>query len=249
MPKIEVKNLSFSYPGTKKSAGIDVFKNLNITFENEKFNILLGESGCGKTTLLKIISGLEHDYDGQVLFDEVDARTLSIRKRELAYMPQNYQIYDKLTVFDNIAFPLNYGGSYSPEEILTRVRNIAKRFGIAHCLTRLPKHLSIGQQQRMMLAKVLVKDPSLILLDESLTSNDPVMKEQLFELIKEAKEELNATVIYVTHDYKDAIRYGDTLHVISENDKVITGTPLELRESKDPYLQALKKSSIIEEIK
>ena len=242
MPKIDIKNLSFSY-SSKKSADIKVFDNLNISFENEKFNILLGESGSGKTTLLNMISGIENNYEGCIYFDDVDVSNLSIRKRDLSYMPQNYMVYEKMSVFDNIAFPLKFY-DYTPEDIIVRVRNIAKRLKIAHCLSRRPKDLSIGQQQRMALAKVLVKDPSLILLDESLTSNDPETKNELFNLIKEAQVELNATIIYITHDYMDAIRYGDKLYVLKDSKVVVSGTPNELRDSKDEYLQALKASSI-----
>ena len=248
MPCVEVKNLSFSYPVKGKADDIKVFEGLDITFENEKFNILLGESGSGKSTLLNILAGVQLQYDGTVLFDGVDAVELSIRRRNMSYMAQKYQIYDKMSVFENIAFPLQFG-DYPPEEILVRVRNISKRLGISHCLSRKPKDLSLGQQQRMMLAKVLVKDPTLILLDEDLTANDPIVKEELFDLIKEAKEELNATVIYVTHDYKEAIKYGEMLYVIEDSKVVASGTPYELRDSKNPYLVALKRASVIEELK
>ena len=190
-----------------------------------------------------MISGIENNYEGCIYFDDVDVSNLSIRKRDLSYMPQNYMVYEKMSVFDNIAFPLKFY-DYTPEDIIVRVRNIAKRLKIAHCLSRRPKDLSIGQQQRMALAKVLVKDPSLILLDESLTSNDPETKNELFNLIKEAQVELNATIIYITHDYMDAIRYGDKLYVLKDSKVVVSGTPNELRDSKDEYLQALKASSI-----
>ena len=248
MPEVECKNLSFNYLNKNKTREIEVFKDLNIKFESGKFNVLLGESGSGKTTLLNIIAGIQNQYDGELTFDGVDARDLSIRKRNISYMPQNYVVYDRMTVFDNIAFPLKFI-DISPEEILVRVRNIAKRLGIAHCLSRKPKYLSIGQQQRMVLAKALVKDPDIILLDEPMTSNDPLIKEYLFEVIKEAKEELNATIIYVTHDYMEAIRYGEMLYVLSDSKVVAKGTPKELRDSKDPYLVALKSASVLEELK
>ena len=248
MPEIECKNLSFSYLNKAKTQEIEVFKGLNIKFENHKFNILLGESGSGKSTLLNIISGIQNQYDGQLTFDGVDARELSIRRRNISYMPQNYVVYDRMTVFENIAFPLKFT-DIPPEEVLTRVRNIAKRLGIAHCLSRKPKYISTGQQQRMVLAKALVTDPETILLDEPMASNDPLIKEYLFEIIKEAKEELNATIIYVTHDYKDAVRYGEMLYVINDSKVVAKGTPKELRGSKDPYLVALKSASVLEEIK
>ena len=248
MPLIEIKNLSFSYLSKDKTRDIEVFKDLNISFAKDKFNILLGESGSGKTTLLNIISGIEMQYDGEVLYDNVDACELSIKRRNMSYMPQNYMIYHKMTVFENIAFPLRML-DFTPEEIMTRVRNIAKKFGIAHCLSRKPKDLSLGQQQRMMLAKVLVKDPALILLDEALTSLDPLLKEELYQFIKESKEELNATIIYVTHDYKEAFRYGEMIYVLEDSQVVISGTPKELRDSKHPYLVALKKSSVLEDLK
>lgn len=248
MAVIEVKNLSFSYLGKGNNPPIDVFNDLNVTFLEKKFNVLLGESGCGKSTLLNIIAGIEHQYDGELLFNGVNARELSIRRRSISYMPQRYTVYDKMTVFDNIAFPLKFM-DISPEEVLIRVRNIAKRLGISHCLSRKPKDLSLGQQQRMMLARVLVKDPDVILLDEPLTSNDLLLKEELINFIKETKEELSATVIYVTHDYMEAFRLGEMLYVLKDSKIVSSGTPLELRDSKDEYLLALKESSILKELK
>ena len=137
----------------------------------------------------------------------------------------------------------------TPDEVLVRVRNIAKRLGISHCLSRRPKQLSVGQQQRMILAKALVKDPKIILLDEPMSSNDPLIKEELFRTIKEAQQELNATIVFVTHDYMDAIKYGDILYVIKDSQIVVKGTPKELRDSKEPYLVALKSASVLEEIK
>lgn len=245
MPEIECKDLSFGY-FLKNGGEIPVFTHLNVKFSSGKFNVLLGESGCGKSTLLNIISGIESRYDGELLIDGVDARTLSIRRREMSYMRQNPVYYDKMTVFDNIAFPLRFT-DIPPEEKMIRVRNIAKRLSIAHCLSRKPKNLSIGQIQRMELAKVLVKDPKIILLDEVTTSNDPLVKEELFDIIKEAKEELGATIVMVTHDYREAIRYGEMLYVLKDGEVATSGTPKELRESKDEYLVALKAASIFEE--
>lgn len=248
MANIVIKNLSFSYESKDKADNIEVFKDLNVTFLDHKFNVLLGESGCGKSALLNIISGIQNQYDGELFFNDVDARTLSIRRRSISYLPQKYVVYDNMTVFDNIAFPLRFV-DIAPEEVLVRVRNIAKRLGISHCLTRKPKELSLGQQQRMMIARVLVKDPEVILLDEPLTSLDPTLKEELFQFIKESKEELNANVIYVTHDYMEAIRLGEMLYVLKDSQIVASGTPKELRDSKDPYLVALKSASVMEEIK
>ncbi|MBR4378062.1 MAG: ABC transporter ATP-binding protein [Bacilli bacterium] len=248
MASIECKSLSFSYQNKKKETDIEVFKDLNIKFESEKFNVLLGESGSGKTTLLNIISGIENQYDGELLFDGQDAREISIRRRHISYMPQKYIIYDKMTVFDNIAFPLRFV-DITPDEVLTRVRNVAKRLGISQCLSRRPKNLSLGQQQRMVLAKALVKDPEIILLDEPMSSVDPLIKEELFKIIKEAKEELNATIIFVTHNYMDAIRYGDILYVLKDSQIVAKGTPKDLRDSKDEYLVYLKSENVMEDIK
>ncbi|MCQ2742081.1 MAG: ATP-binding cassette domain-containing protein [Bacilli bacterium] len=247
MPTIECKNLSFAYYGNKGKEVARVLNGLNATFENGKTTILLGESGSGKSSLLHLISGLNEDYEGDILFDGVDAHELSIRRRKLSYITQKVLLLPHITIFDNIASSLKYDDDIDPNEIKVRVRNIAKALKIEHCLSRKPKHLSYGQQHRVMLAKAFVGNPELILLDEAFTGLDEPTKDELLRLVKEWKKELGATLIVVTHDYKEALSLGDVAYVL-EDGKIEVSIPKEgIRSSNHPSLVALREASKVEE--
>lgn len=243
MPKIECKNLSFAYCGRKGEIIAPVLNQLNATFEDGKTTVLLGDSGSGKSSLLHLISGLNEDYEGDILFDGVDAHDLSIRRRKMSYITQKILLLPHITIFDNIASSLKYDDEIDPSEIKVRVRNIAKVLKIEHCLSRKPKHLSYGQQHRVMLAKAFVGNPELILLDEAFTGLDEPTKDELLRFVKEWKAELNATIIVVTHDYKEALSLGDVAFVL-EDGKISTVIPKEgIRSSSHPSLVALREAS------
>ena len=162
MPDIKVKNLTVTYIDKKKNETVAV-RGLSARFDAGTLNVVMGFSGCGKTTLLKAIAGF-FAFDGYIYFDGRDADTIPTRKRNLAYVSQDYVLYPSLTVFDNIAFPLKTA-RLKRDEVTERVKAIAETFGLTDCLTRLPKHLSGGQQQRVAIARAMVKHPNLILIE------------------------------------------------------------------------------------
>ncbi len=249
MPEIKCSNIAFSYYNRKNQETSRVFTSFSCTFPSNKVTVLVGESGSGKSTLLHMISGLNENYLGNISFDNVDAKELTIRKRKISYITQNVVLYPNLTIFDNIAMPLKFDDDIETSEIYVRVRNIAKALKIEHCLTRKPKHLSYGQQQRVMIARAFVKDPEVVLLDEAFTGLDIQTKEDLIQFVKEWKEELNATLIVVTHDYREVLSLADQVLVLQEGKIVSTILKDDIKSSKDETIVALKRASVMEEIK
>ena len=237
MPKITVSDLTVRFQ-SKHSDDVLALDGLNADFLSDAFNVIVGYSGCGKTTLLKCIAGLI-DYEGDVLFDNIDVGDLTPSKRNISYVSQEYTLYPHLTVFDNIAFPLKNSGA-PKKEIIERVNEIAETLDLTYCLTRKPKHLSGGQQQRVALARALVKKPAVCLFDEPLSNTDPQLRfrERLF--IKEAVKQYGCTAIYVTHDFQEAIALADRLSVISDGKCIIQGKPMEVYNSGNEIVESLK---------
>lgn len=246
MPRITCEHLKYSYYDKKGNNKAQVFLDFNATFEDKKISIILGPSGCGKTTLLNLISGLKGNYEGEILFENVSTSTMTMRDRDLAYITQDTLLYPKMTVFENIAFPLKFT-LLKQEEINQRVRDIANKLGIGHCLTRKPKYLSYGQQHRVSIAKALIKEPTLLLCDEPFTGLDPLIRDELTTLLKDYIKEKNITCLFVTHDYYEALRLGDEIFLIEDGVVSLQGDNLRLRSIDNAYLNALKNESTLNE--
>lgn len=233
MPSIEFKNVSVSY--FKKKIEKVVLKNINHLFENEKTHVIVGFSGCGKTTLLKTLFD-SVDYDGEILLNERDILKISVQDRNIGYVSQNYGLYPHMSVFNIIAFPLKVMGA-PMEEIKKRVREIAKELEIEVCLTRRPKEISGGQQQRVALARALVKNPSICLLDEPFSNLDHESSVKARELVKNVLKKRKITVLYVSHDINEATSLADRIHFLHEGDFIFEGTSKEFLSSKNPTIK------------
>ena len=214
-----------------------VVEELSTTFPDGQINVILGDSGCGKTTLLKTLVEAV-DFDGTIYFDGKNADDILVNKRGVSFVSQNINLFPYLTVFDNIAFPLKVK-KYKPEEILSKVREVAELLGIEHCLNIRPRKLSIGQQQRAMIAREIVSNPSLLLLDEPFSNLHPDLRKELNWLIKDICTELKTTVIFVTHSYDEAINMADRLYIMDEGHIIAEGTPKELIKAHNPYLEMM----------
>ena len=219
MPKITINNLTYLYIDKKKNTGVAAICNLNAVIENNSFSVIIGESGCGKTTLLKLLTGLLKPHEGSIYFDNNDITKLDANERNLSYISQEFALYPHLTVFDNIAYPLKISKVPS-EEIRLRVNEMLKMLDLVPYQTRKPRHLSIGQRQRVALGRALVKRPSLILLDEPFSNLDEPLKKELIDLIKEIKNKLPITFIYVTHRL-DEIKFVGTNVLVLHNGTVV----------------------------
>jgi len=240
MPKIILKGVSVTYK-TKKESTI-ALDSLSGELE-DSFNVILGYSGCGKTTLLKTLAGLV-DYEGDIFFGLEDVKNIPTNKRNMAMVSQQYILYPTMTIFDNIAFPLKLKGC-KPDEIIRSVKDIAEKLSLTHCLTRKPRQLSGGQQQRVAIARALVKEPSICLLDEPLSNIDPHLRSEERLLIKTALKESGCTVVYVTHDLNEAMALADNLVIMDEGKIVISGNPLDVYNSDNEVITALKEGSLM----
>lgn len=239
MPKIEVNDLTVVYLGRRKqeTTGLDHF---NATFEDKKINVILGESGCGKTTLLNAIAQ-SIGFEGQILFDGEEITKSSLKELNIAYINQNFFIFPNKTVYESLAFPLKMQ-RINRKEIDLRVKEISKLLGLDLFLTRYPKELSIGQVQRVAIGKALIKEPQLILMDEPLSNLDPTLRMQICLLIKNLAQSKGLTIIYVTHRYDEAMNIGDKIFIINQNGIEVSGTPEEINNSSNELVKYLKKS-------
>jgi glycerol transport system ATP-binding protein len=230
MAKITLKDLSHSYLKNPKKESDFVITNVNIDWKDGGAYALLGPSGCGKTTLLNIISGLLTPTKGQILFNDKDVTQLNPVQRDIAQIFQFPVIYDTMTVYDNLAFPLKNRG-LSPEETDKRVKEIAEMLELTSTLNNRASGLTADGKQKISLGRGLVRsDVNVIMFDEPLTVIDPHLKWILRSKLKELHQKINRTMIYVTHDQTEALTFADQVVVMSEGQIVQIGTPIELFE-------------------
>ncbi|NUU00573.1 ABC transporter ATP-binding protein [Herbaspirillum robiniae] len=226
MARIEFKNLGHAYSGGKPADLKDyALQPMNMVWEDGGAYALLGPSGCGKSTLLNIISGLLQPSEGQVLFDGADMTHKATRERNIAQVFQFPVLYDTMSVFDNLAFPLR--NRKMPErEVQARVREIAEMLDLTRDLKQRAAGLSADAKQKISLGRGLVrKDVAAILFDEPLTVIDPHMKWELRQKLKEIHHQLKLTLIYVTHDQVEALTFADEVVVMTEGKVVQQGKP------------------------
>ena len=198
-------------------------RGINLEFETGSRNVLLGRTLAGKTTLLRILAGLDRPTRGQVLVDGVDVTGVSVRKRGVAMVYQQFINYPSLSVYENIASPLRRSG-LKKHEIDRRVRETAEILHLEDLLPRLPAELSGGQQQRTAIARALVKDAQLLLLDEPLVNLDYKLREELREELQDIFRKRSAIVVYTTTEPSEALMLGGNVVVLDEGRVLQTGT-------------------------
>ena len=230
MSKISLNNLSHSYLDQQNNDQDWALRDIDLEWSNGGAYALLGPSGCGKTTLLNIISGLLRPTKGEVFFDEKKITHLSPVERNIAQIFQFPVIYDTMTVFDNLAFPLRNRG-FSEDKIKARVKEIAEMLDLSQTLYNRASGLTADGKQKISLGRGLVRsDVNVIMFDEPLTVIDPHLKWILKSKLKELHQEINRTMIYVTHDQTEALTFADQVVVMHEGQLVQKGTPVELFE-------------------
>lgn len=197
------------------SSSIVPVKDVSLDVKDGEFLTLLGPSGCGKSTLLRLIAGLEQPSQGKVIIDGKDVTSISPRKRNIAMVFQSYALYPHLSIFENISAALKLR-KVSKDEIQRRVHDVTQRLGLEHLLTRKPGQLSGGQRQRVALARSLVRNPDIFLLDEPLSNLDALLREQVRSDLKQLFESQNKPVVYVTHDQIEAMTLSDKIAVLSD---------------------------------
>jgi glycerol transport system ATP-binding protein len=201
-----------------------VLSDINLTFESGSINILLGMRGIasGKTSLLRVIAGLEMSHTGSVLFDKVDITKLSVQMRNVAFVHQQFINYTHLTVRENIGSPL-YVAKLSADDVKSKVDAIAKQLNIDSCLERFPGELSGGQLQRTALARALVKDARVILLDEPLLNLDYKLREALRYEIRDLLKKTDTIAVYATNDPNEALALGGKVFLLDEGKLIQEG--------------------------
>ena len=201
-----------------------VLDELNLYIRENEFLTLLGPSGCGKTTLLRILGGFETPDSGKIIFDGQDITNLAPNKRQLNTVFQKYALFTHMTIAENIAFGLKIKGK-SQNYINDKIRYALKLVNLEGFENRTPASLSGGQQQRIAIARAIVNEPKVLLLDEPLGALDLKLRQDMqYELIR-LKNELGITFIYVTHDQEEALTMSDTIVVMNQGYIQQVGTP------------------------
>ena len=230
MARIDVNHIRHSYLADPRKDSDFALKEVHHTFEDGGAYALLGPSGCGKTTLLNIISGLLRPSHGQLLFNGKDVTNLSTQERNIAQVFQFPVIYDTMTVYDNLAFPLRNRGV--PEaDVDRKVRETLEMTDLASWAGRKARGLTADQKQKISLGRGLVRsDVNAILFDEPLTVIDPHMKWVLRSQLKQLHRRFGYTMVYVTHDQTEALTFAERVVVMYDGEIVQIGTPAELFE-------------------
>ncbi len=200
---------------------------VSLEIKDGEFMVLLGPSGCGKTTLLRCLAGLERVDGGRVLIGDRDVTDLAPRDRKIAMVFQSYAVFPHLTVFDNIAFGLKMQGR-PRDEIKRRVEESARLLELSDFLTRYPAQLSGGQRQRVAVARAIVMQAAVLLMDEPLSNLDALLRLQMRAELKRLHADIQATTIYVTHDQVEALSLGDRIAVMQNGRIVQCDAPMDI---------------------
>ena len=209
-----------------------------------EFVVLLGPTGAGKTTTLRLVAGLEKPDSGSVAIDGMDVTATPTSARNVAFVFQQYSLYPHYSVFENLAFPLKAPGqNLTKEEIARRVREIAGLLRIDHKLDNRATALSGGEMQRVAIGRALVRTPTVFLMDEPLSSLDAKLREDLRVELKRIQRDLGATILYVTHDQLEAMTLADRIGVLREGELVQIGEPREVYEKPESVYVAQRLGS------
>ncbi len=230
---IELKNISHNYGGK------EVLNNLSINFEKEKLTSILGSSGSGKTTILRLIAGLEIPHKGEIL---IHNKTVSANgklitapdKRNVGFVFQDLALWPHFTVYQNVTFApkeRNY------ENIENSVKDIINFLGINELADKYPHQLSGGQKQLAAIARALALKPNILLMDEPFANLDVKIKRRIISLLIKIKTEFNLTIIYVTHDHKESFSLADYVCLINKGKIEEYGTVEEIKQSKNEYVK------------
>ena len=206
---------------------VHVIKDVSLDIKSQSFTVLVGPSGCGKSTMLRMIAGLEDINSGTISIDGQVVNDLPPKQRNIAMVFQSYALYPHMTVFDNMAFGLKLE-KRSKDEINERVQEAARILQIEDYLHRKPKQLSGGQRQRVAIGRAITRKPKVFLFDEPLSNLDAALRVQMRVELAKLHDQLNATMIYVTHDQTEAMTLANDIVVLDEGIVSQKGSPMEL---------------------
>jgi len=223
MAHIELRGVSKSFGGAA------ALRNVSLDIADGQFFVLLGETGAGKTTTLRVIAGLEKPEAGQVLIDGQDVTRWGAAERDVALVLQHYSLYPRYTVRQNLEFPLRSPIRPTTEaEIAARIERVSNTLRITHLLDRKTDRLSGGEMQRVSIGRAIVRTPQVFLMDEPLSALDAKLREALRAELKDLQISLGQTFLFVTHDQVEAMSMGDRIGVLNRGSLVQVGTPHEI---------------------
>jgi multiple sugar transport system ATP-binding protein len=220
MSHVELNHISKHYPG------VTALDDITFDVKESEFFVMLGPTGAGKTTTLRVIAGLEHQDAGTVLFDGESIDNFTPSDRDVALVFQQYSLYPTMSVFDNLAFPLRSPlRRTSKEEIKKKVEETAEKLRITHLLKRKTAHLSGGEMQRVSIGRAIVRSPRVFLMDEPLSNLDAKLREALRVELQHLQKTQGSTTLFVTHDQIEALTMADRIAVLNEGKIIQVGTP------------------------
>ncbi len=232
IPLVEIKNLSFAYGNN------EILRSITVSVSANTLTAIMGQSGCGKTTLIRLIAGLETPHSGEII---INGKTVSSpqkitppSQRGFGYIFQNLALWPHLTVKQHISYAISNGSQ-------EKINEIANFFKLRAHLDKYPNQLSGGQKQLLALARAMAPNPSLILMDEPLTGMDPVLKEYVLDFILKIKGSLQTTIIYVTHDSSEVEKTADKIIMMKDGKIITSGTPADMKNSDDEYVRSFLK--------
>ena len=209
MANVTLKNV------VKKYDTKTIINDVSLEIKDKEFLVLVGSSGCGKSTILRMIAGLEDITSGEIYIGDKCVNNVHPKDRDIAFVFQSYALYPHMSVYDNIAFPLKMR-NFKKDEIDKKVKEAAEILNLSEFLNRKPKQLSGGQRQRVALGRAIVRNPKVFLMDEPLSNLDAKLRVQMRSEIKKLHEKLQTTFIYVTHDQTEALTMGDRIVVLDK---------------------------------
>jgi ABC-type sugar transport system ATPase subunit len=221
--RVVLENVEKSYGPVK------IINNLNLEVGEREFLTLLGPSGCGKTTTLRCIAGLESVDSGKIIIEGRVMNDVPPQERDIAMVFQNYALYPFMSVRDNITFPLRLH-KVPKDKVERKLNEVADLLHISGLLSRKPKQLSGGEQQRVAIGRALIRDPKLFLMDEPFSNLDATLRVQTRSEVKRLQRELGITTIFVTHDQAEAMALSDRIAVMSKGDLLQVGNPNQIYE-------------------
>jgi multiple sugar transport system ATP-binding protein len=216
---------------TKRFGAVTAMQGMSLGVKDGEFVVLLGPTGAGKTTTLRLVAGLETPDEGRIRIGGADITGVAPAERDVAFVFQQFSLYPHYTVFENLAFPLRAPGRrWPPEQIRARVQEIASLLRIDGKLQNRATRLSGGEMQRVAIGRALVRKPAVFLMDEPLSSLDAKLREELRIELKRIQLDLGATILYVTHDQIEALTLADRIGVLAAGEIVQVGTPRDIYE-------------------
>src|SRR5437660_10131509 len=222
-----MSSVTYDHVVKRYTADLTVVKDFNVEIADKEFMVLVGPSGCGKSTALRMLAGLEAITEGKILIGERVVNNVAAKDRDIAMVFQSYALYPHMSVYDNMAFPLQMA-HMKKSEIDKRVRNASRILGLDNFLKRKPRALSGGQRQRVALGRAIVRSPKVFLLDEPLSNLDAKLRGQTRVELQKLHRDLQTTFIYVTHDQVEAMTMGDRIAIMNAGILQQVGTPGEI---------------------